>query len=137
MLALLLVDARKGQAAPRRLAAEEEVARDAHHRDHAEILEHGRNAQRLRVARVAEGDRLAVDEDLTRARPVDAGQHLDQRRLAGAVVAEQAMHLAGIDLDVDVLQRPDRTERDADAAQFHGWRDGHDLRPPPSALVRM
>ena len=65
-------------------------------------------------------DRLAVDQDLALAGLVHAGQDLDQRRLAGAIVAEQAMHLAGIDLDVDVLQRADRAEIDADAAQFHG-----------------
>ena len=34
-----------------------------------------------------------------------AGDRLDQRRLARAVVAEQADDLAGADLEVDVLQR--------------------------------
>jgi hypothetical protein len=45
--------------------------------------------------RGAERDRLARQRDLARVRPVRAGQHLDQRRLAGAVLAEQAVHLAG------------------------------------------
>ena len=34
-----------------------------------------------------------------------AGQHLDQRRLAGAVVAEQADDLALVDVEVDVVER--------------------------------
>ena len=34
-------------------------------------------------------DRLAVENDLARCRRNDAGQNLHQRRLAGAVLAEQ------------------------------------------------
>ena len=37
---------------------------------------------------------LAADEDLAGGRLDDAGENLDQRRLAGAVVADQADHLA-------------------------------------------
>ena len=36
---------------------------------------------------------------------VGAGQDLDQRRLAGAVVAEQRHHLAGIEIDRRVVDR--------------------------------
>jgi hypothetical protein len=36
---------------------------------------------------------------------VRAGQDLDQRRLAGAVVADEADGLAGMDGEVDILQR--------------------------------
>ena len=47
-----------------------------------------------------------------------AGDDLDQRRLAGAVVAHQADHLARQDLHVDVMQRADRAELLADAGQL-------------------
>ena len=42
-----------------------------------------------------EAHRLAADQDLAVVGRVDARQRLDQRRLAGAVVAQQAMDLAG------------------------------------------
>ena len=136
-----LVDARERQPAPGRLTAEEEIARNAHQRDHAEILEHGRHAERLRVARIAERDRLAVDQYVALVGPVHADENLDQRRLSGTIVAKEAMHLAGIDLDVDILQRAHRAEIDADVAQFHGGgavgMAGHQRRPPPRALVRI
>src|ERR1044072_4855210 len=37
-----------------------------------------------------------------------AGEDLDQRALAGAVLAGEAVHLAGAQLQRDVLERPDR-----------------------------
>jgi hypothetical protein len=36
---------------------------------------------------------------------VDAGEDLDERRLAGAVLADEAVHLTGEELDVPVLER--------------------------------
>src|SRR5581483_2627042 len=39
-----------------------------------------------------------------------AGEDLGERRLAGAVVAEQSHHLAGVHVEVDVRERPDRPE---------------------------
>src|SRR5439155_401768 len=41
---------------------------------------------------------------------VHAGEDLDQRRLAGPVVAEDARHLARVDMEGDVLQRQDVAE---------------------------
>ena len=100
---VLLVEAAEREDARDRLAAEEEVARDDISGIMPEILEHRRDAAVACASRgLRKRDRPAVDQDLALARPVHAGEDLDQRRLAGAVVAEQAMHLAGIDLDVDV-----------------------------------
>ena len=58
-----------------------------------------------------ERDRLAVHLHRARCRLVDAGEDLDQRRLAGAVVAEQAQHLARLHLERDVVKHVDRAER--------------------------
>ena len=55
-------------------------------------------------------DRLALDQKLAVARLVHARQGLDQRRLAGAVVAEQAHDLAGAHRHRDARQRDDRAE---------------------------
>jgi hypothetical protein len=49
----------------------------------------------------------APDLDRARGRGEDPGQHLEQGRLAGAVGADQADGLAGPDLEVDVLERPE------------------------------
>ena len=49
--------------------------------------------------------RLAVDRDRPGVGGLRAGERLDQRRLAGAVVADERDDLAGVDLEVDVLER--------------------------------
>ena len=56
-----------------------------------------------RVDRPGEVGPLALEEDLAVVRLIDAGDALDQRRLAGAVVAEQRDHLAGIDVPAHVV----------------------------------
>ena len=58
-----------------------------------------------------------------------AGDALDERRLAGAVVADERHHLAGLDLEVDVGQRLDRAERLAEVADLKKWRVAHGERP--------
>ena len=35
----------------------------------------------------------------------DAGDDVDQRRLAGAVLAEEGVHLAGVQIEVDMIER--------------------------------
>ena len=63
---------------------------------------------------------------------VGAGEHLDQRRLAGAVLAEQAVHLTGADVEVDAVQRPDAGERLDDAVHLQ-QRCGHRTSPSRGA----
>ena len=61
---------------------------------------------------------MAVDEDrplVGQVRPRDA---LDQRRLAGAVVADERDDLGRVDLEVDVGQRLDRAEALRDSFQL-------------------
>ena len=45
---------------------------------------------------------LAVDDDLALVGLVEAVEDVHQRRLAGAVLAEQRMHLAAAKIEVDV-----------------------------------
>ena len=91
----------------RRLGAEEEVPPDRHQRHHGEVLVDRRDALRARVARRAEVDLLSVDEQSALVRLVDARKDLDEARLSRAVVAEDARHLAGVDVRRDVVQRDD------------------------------
>ena len=50
-------------------------------------------------------DGAILQPDLARIRFVDAREDLDQRRLAGAVLAEKRMHLAGAHLEVHRVER--------------------------------
>ena len=69
--------------------------------DEVELLVDRRHADGHRRARLADRQRLAVDEDLALGRRDHARDALDQRRLAGAVGTEQAVHLAGAHVEVD------------------------------------
>ena len=59
-------------------------------------------------------DELAVELDGPGIRGVHAGEHLDERRLARAVVADEGDDLALVDPEVDVGERLDRAEVLAD-----------------------
>ena len=85
------------------VVAEHDVLRDRERADEAEVLVHHADAFVQRVARRVEVHRLAVEEDLALVRPVEARQDVGERRLAGAVLAEQRVHLARGRLEVHVL----------------------------------
>ena len=65
---------------------------------------------------------LVVEQDLALVGLVEAVEHVHQRGLAGAVLAEQAVDLAGLDREVDVVVGDQVTEALGDAAEFelHG-----------------
>ena len=69
---------------------------------------------RSRGARRRSGREIVTCWPSKRDRPrvgrVDAGDRLDERGLAGAVVADQRDDLAGLDLEVHVAERLDRPE---------------------------
>ena len=96
----------RAEALPR-LGAEEEVPPDRHQRHHREILVHGRDPLRARVARRLEDDFVPVDAQPAFVGLMGAGEDLDEARLAGAVVAEDARHFAGVHVRRDVVQRDD------------------------------
>ena len=104
------------QPGPRpRLAREVDVLRDRERRDEAELLEDHRHAVAPRGLRRAELDGLAVELDRPAVERVDALEDLHERRLPGAVAAEQGVHLARPQLEVDVVEDRDARERLADA----------------------
>ena len=82
-----------------------DVLGDRHPFDEAEILmdEGDRAAHRAPDRR-----RLAGEADLAGVGLVDARQDFDQRRFAGAVLAEQRMDLAATDVEIDVIERERR-----------------------------
>ena len=102
------------------------------HEAHAELAElPGRERQ---------PDGLAVDEQLAGVGLVEAGEDLDQRRLAGAVLPEEAVDLPGEHVEVDTAQRA----RPAEALRQVPQRETRRLRrgrPPllqaPELLVAV
>ena len=62
-----------------------------------------------RVRRLA-GDVVAVEDDPAGGRLVDAGEHVEERRLAGAVRADQADDRAARDREVDVVDGDEPAE---------------------------
>ena len=102
-------------AARGRLAAEEHVLGHRAVGQQVELLVDDPDAGGLRRVRVAERDLLAVDADRPVVGRVDAGEHLHQRRLAGAVLADDRVDLAGAQVEVDAVQHLDADEALADA----------------------
>ena len=85
------------------LAAEHDVLGDGEDGHQHEVLVHHADAGRDRVARGAELHRLAVHEDLALVGLEQPVEHVHQRGLAGAVLTEQAVDLARLDRQVDVV----------------------------------
>ena len=87
------------------------------------------------IARAAFGfgdvHRHAVEDDLAGVGVEHAVDHLDQRRLAGAVLAEQRVDLAGPHPEAHVVVRQHPGERLGDAAQLQavGTAVGHSFSP--------
>ena len=100
------------------LAPEVHVLHDVEVVAEREILVDDLDPELRRVLRAVDRDRLAVEEDLAVVHRVDAGDALDQRRLAGAVVADERHHLASAHLEVDVGQRLHGAERLGDTAKL-------------------
>ena len=80
----------------------------------------------------------AAKADLAGVERIDSGQNLDQRRLAGAVFAEQRKNLAGLEGHADVRQRFRAAEALEDAADLQQLARVRRLRPlvPPSRSRR-
>ena len=100
------------------LAPEEHVHIDRLAVREREILVDDLDPVPLRLAGAREADRLAVQDDLAGGRLVHAGDQLHERRLAGAVVADERDDLTGIDIERDLLERDHRAELLADAVEL-------------------
>ena len=92
------------QAEPARLVAEEDALGDAQVLDQVELLVDRPDPEGHGLRRLADGQQLAVDADLSLGRGDHARHALDQRRLPGPVGTEQAVHLPGAHVEVHALQ---------------------------------
>src|SRR5699024_97486 len=97
------------------LVAEVDVLGDGEAVDDVELLVDGGDAETEAGDRVRDGHRLAAERDLALRGLVRSREDLDERGLAGPVLAEQAVHLAGGDVEVDAVERPGAGEELDDA----------------------
>ena len=101
-----------------RFAAEKDVLRDVEVRDEGELLKDDGDAQPARVGRRVQPYRRAVEDDLPFVRMVRAAEHAHQRRLAGAVLSEQEVHLARMNRERDAVERANAGKALGDAAHL-------------------
>src|SRR5262249_35339945 len=105
-------------ARPRQLVTEKQVGRDVEPGDEVELLEDGGDAGRLGVAWAREPNRLAIHPDLAPIRGDHARDNVHQGRLAGAVLAEQPVDLAELEVEVDGAHGVHAAEPLVDAAHL-------------------
>ena len=68
-----------------------DVLERRHGAEEADVLERAADPERRDLVLRQSGDLVAVEDDLAGGRRVDAGEHVEERRLAGAVRADQAV----------------------------------------------
>ena len=106
------------EAAVGELVAEVDVVGDREARDEVQLLVDRRDAELQRRLRAGEVHLLALPAHGALVGPVRPGQDLDEGGLAGAVLAQEAVHLAGADVEVDAVQRAYTGELLDDAAHL-------------------
>jgi hypothetical protein len=74
--------------------------------------------------RRGEGDWLTEQLDLAGVRSLRAGQDLEQRRLAGAILAQERMNLRRPDFEMDILKREHAGKALADAGHLENRTPG-------------
>ena len=112
---------------PGALQPEGDILGHREDRDQHEMLVHHADPGGDRVLGRPDGHGLAVEPYLALVRLHQPVEDVHQRRLAGAVLAEQGADLAGLDGQVDVVIGHEAAEPLGDAAQFQLHR-----QPPPA-----
>jgi hypothetical protein len=97
------------------------VVEHAHMREQRVGLEHHRD---VAIGGRELGDVLAADQDLALAGDLEPGNHAQGRGLAAAGRAEQGDERAGLDGEVDVVDRRHRAVAHGDVAEFDGCGPG-------------
>ena len=100
------------------VAAEEDVLGDAERAGGGELLVDEADADVLAFAHRGERGGAAVEGDLAGRGREGAGDDVDQRRLAGAVLADEADDLARRDAEVDAMQHGHVAEALRDSADL-------------------
>ena len=114
-------------AAPRRarLERERDVLGDRQVREQRRLLINGRDAQRARRCRAHRGHRLRRQQTGPRVGGHGARHHLDQRRLARAVLADERVDFSCVEIERHAGQRAHACVRLGDDARVEKRRTGH------------
>ena len=115
------------------LSAEKHVGSDVQGRGEGERLIYGLDPDLSSILRLAEIDGLVVDPDFSHVWNFGAGQALDQDRLTRTVVADDREDFSAVDVDVDTVERDDRSER---LHEPRAESTGIVLFPPPAVSWR-
>ena len=90
-----------------------------------ELLIDHPDAERQRIARALDIHSVAVDSNLAAVFAVRTAEDLHQRRFAGSVLAEQHVHFAGVQRQVDAVERDDAGKCLADPGHLEHWSRAH------------
>ena len=104
--------------------AEDDIFGDGERLDQPEMLVHHADPGVQRIGRRVEVHGTAVEQDLALVRPVEPGQDVRQRALAGPVLAEERMHLARRRLEIDAVVGDNAREALRDPAHRDGGERG-------------
>ena len=104
------------------LVAEPDVLGDRHVGHELEFLVHEADAGRVRIGGCQRAGIRAADDHRARIARIDAREDLDERGLARAVLADEAVHLARAHVDRGAPQSRDARERLRDAGHVQDRR---------------
>jgi hypothetical protein len=124
----------RAEAQARPLGAEGEVLGRGQLGDDGEVLVHHADAQAARLGGVARSDGATVEANLAGVGLGQAVENVHQRRLAGAVLAQEGVNLAAAQIEAHARQRLQRAEADGDVAQGEQGRRGGCLRGAQNSL---
>src|SRR5688572_7924284 len=104
-------------------------------RHEVELLVDHADAERQRIARALDIHSAAVDSNLADVFAVSAAEDLHQRRLTGPVLAEQHVHFAGVQRQIDAVERDDAGKRLPNASHLEdaAHRTGISYGGPPGS----
>ena len=105
-----------------RVLLEEDVLRHGELGDQRDLLEDDLDPLPDGVAGMVDLGLASADADRAGVFWVDAGKDLDQRRLAGAVLAHESVHLARLEAKIDAVERHHARETLADPGHLQGER---------------
>ena len=114
-----------------------DIVEHRHGLEQADVLERAGNAGLHDLIGLLAVELLAAEVKCALRRRIHAGEQVEDRRLAGAVRADEAHELALMDLHIEVRHGLQAAERDAEVLRFehNGSGIGHASAPPFLALA--